>query len=355
MNHNNPLISIIVPIYGVAEYLDKCVASLVGQTYEHIEIILVDDGSPDACPAMCDAWAKKDARIKVVHTENSGQSSARNHGLDIAQGEYIAFVDSDDWLSLHCIETQLETATRFDADIAVIYPQNHQNNKIVPKPFYRGEPNDAYCLTAKESVKFFLEQNVAVMAKLYKKGLFDTIRFPKGRKAEEYMLQLQVLDRTERVAFCNQHLYQYLVRATSDSHQIKPKYRVDNIQAISETLDKCKVDYPEQAAWAYTWLAALLHEFYAVGAFGKEEKELYAPILQYALEQVGGLQDIILKVENPLDRILYIAQYYRKYITADERKQLQKEYRQVYRTAKRTVRGLRAAKYILGYVDIRLV
>jgi len=90
------LISVIVPIYKVEEYLDRCVRSIAEQTYTNLEIILVDDGSPDGCPAMCDRWAEKDSRIKVIHKENGGLSDARNAGLRIAMGEYISFIDSDD-------------------------------------------------------------------------------------------------------------------------------------------------------------------------------------------------------------------------------------------------------------------
>ena len=92
------LISVIVPVYKVEKYLDKCVQSIVDQTYRNLEIILVDDGSPDNCPAMCDAWAEKDDRIRVIHKENGGLSDARNAGMAIATGEYIGFVDSDDWI-----------------------------------------------------------------------------------------------------------------------------------------------------------------------------------------------------------------------------------------------------------------
>ena len=92
------LISVIVPVYKVEKYLDRCVESIVNQTYKNLEIILVDDGSPDNCPAMCDAWAKKDSRIKVIHKENGGLSDARNAGMRLASGEYICFVDSDDWM-----------------------------------------------------------------------------------------------------------------------------------------------------------------------------------------------------------------------------------------------------------------
>ena len=95
---NEPLVSVIVPVYKVEKYLDKCIESIVGQTYENLEIILVDDGSPDNCPTMCDEWAQKDSRIKVIHKENGGLSSARNAGLDACTGDYIGFVDSDDWI-----------------------------------------------------------------------------------------------------------------------------------------------------------------------------------------------------------------------------------------------------------------
>ena len=98
-NTNNELVSVIVPVYKVEPYLDRCVASILAQTYPNLEVILVDDGSPDNCPAFCDAWAQRDARIRVIHKKNGGQSTARNAGLDAARGEWIAFVDSDDTIT----------------------------------------------------------------------------------------------------------------------------------------------------------------------------------------------------------------------------------------------------------------
>ena len=93
---NKPLVSVIIPIYNVEKYLDRCLKTIVGQTYNNLEIILIDDGSPDSCPQKCDGWAKKDSRIKVIHKKNGGVSSARNRGLDVATGEYISFIDPDD-------------------------------------------------------------------------------------------------------------------------------------------------------------------------------------------------------------------------------------------------------------------
>ena len=111
-------ISVVVPVYNVEEYLDQCVESLVGQTYKNLEVILVDDGSPDNCPAMCDEWAERDNRIKVIHKENGGVSSARNAALDIASGDYIGFVDSDDWIEPDMYEILIKNAKKYDADIS---------------------------------------------------------------------------------------------------------------------------------------------------------------------------------------------------------------------------------------------
>ena len=96
------MITLIIPIYNVEAYLDECIQSVVGQTYENLEIILVDDGSEDKCPEMCDEWAKKDDRITVIHQENKGLSAARNAGIDIARGEYVYFVDSDNYIDKNC-------------------------------------------------------------------------------------------------------------------------------------------------------------------------------------------------------------------------------------------------------------
>ena len=114
----NTKISVIIPIYKAEKFLDKCIGSVVGQTYENLEIILVDDGSPDNCPAICDSWAEKDSRIKVVHKENGGLSSARNAGLDVVTGEYFGFIDSDDWIEKDFFEFLITNALKENADIS---------------------------------------------------------------------------------------------------------------------------------------------------------------------------------------------------------------------------------------------
>ena len=114
----NPLISVIVPIYNVEKYLARCVDSIVNQTYKNLEIILVDDGSPDRCPQMCDDYAEKDSRIKVVHKKNGGLSDARNAGMAVATGEYISFIDSDDWIETSMFELLINNIFQYDCEIS---------------------------------------------------------------------------------------------------------------------------------------------------------------------------------------------------------------------------------------------
>lgn len=115
-----PLISVIVPVYKVEPYLDRCVQSIVSQTYDRLEILLIDDGSPDRCPEMCDEWAKRDPRIRVIHKVNGGVSSARNEGLRAATGAWLSFVDSDDWLHPQFFEITLMLAEKYASSVVAV-------------------------------------------------------------------------------------------------------------------------------------------------------------------------------------------------------------------------------------------
>lgn len=131
MSTVNPLITIVVPVYQTKQYLDQCIQSLCSQTYTDIEIILVDDGSPDECPALCDAYASRDGRIRVIHKENAGSSLARETGIQNATGKYIMFVDSDDWIEPDTVASCVETALRDDADCVMFgYTREYPNKSI---------------------------------------------------------------------------------------------------------------------------------------------------------------------------------------------------------------------------------
>lgn len=127
-----PKVSIIVPVYNVEKYLDRCMRSLLGQTLKDVEIIMVDDGSPDGCPALCDEYARRDARVKVIHKQNAGLGYARNTGLDVATGEYVAFVDSDDYVDLEMYEKLYVTAIRTESDVVYCgFNRFYSENKVI--------------------------------------------------------------------------------------------------------------------------------------------------------------------------------------------------------------------------------
>lgn len=209
------LISIIVPIYKVEPYLNKCVQSIVDQTYENLEIILVDDGSPDNCPAICDAWAAKDSRVKVIHKENGGLSDARNAGLAIAKGDYVAFVDSDDYIEPAFIADLHAALSRTGADIAecgVSYV-DESGNVLRHRPAAPERELDRIGALR----KLVLEEGVyqTVWNKLYRREMIDGILFEKGKYHEDDFWTYQVFDRMEKLVLVDKPLYNYLQRGGS--------------------------------------------------------------------------------------------------------------------------------------------
>lgn len=209
------LVSIIIPVYKVEKYLDKCVKSVIDQTYKNLEIILVDDGSPDTCPKMCDDWAKKDSRIKVIHKENGGLSSARNAGLDIFAGDYVMFLDSDDYLDVNAIKYSLSECVNTDADIVSfkarvvrekdsdccynnsgIYKTTEYNNDEILKYFFSGE--DQLFVTS--------------WAKLFKSYIFDNLRFEHGKIHEDEFIIVELLDKAHKLIVIDKPFYNYLKR-----------------------------------------------------------------------------------------------------------------------------------------------
>ena len=210
------LISVIVPVYKVEEYLDRCVQSIVDQTYRNLEIILVDDGSPDNCPAMCDAWAAKDSRIKVIHKENGGLSDARNAGMAVATGLYIGFVDSDDWLDAQMYDCLYEAMTRTSADIASCGARRVWLNG---KPAQELLSINNSCVLEKDAAMEALltAQGIVqtVWNKLYKRNVLEGILFPVGLIHEDEFWSWQVIAQACRVVTLKETYYNYLQRGSS--------------------------------------------------------------------------------------------------------------------------------------------
>ncbi len=223
------LISVIVPVYKVEKYLDKCVESIVNQTYENLEIILVDDGSPDKCPAMCDAWTEKDNRINVIHKENGGLSDARNAGYSISTGEYISFIDSDDWIE-EDFYTLLAAELDNGADIAECATRwcNEGDKTILICGFSKPKVLDKV-----EATQTLLQENgimQTVWNKLYKRECVDGIFFEKGKFHEDNFWTWQIFLNAKQVNVISNPMYNYVQRNSSIMGEGYSLKRLDAIE-----------------------------------------------------------------------------------------------------------------------------
>lgn len=212
-----PTISVIVPVYKVEKYLDKCVESLLQQTYRFLEILLIDDGSPDRCPKMCDSYAQMDERIRVIHKNNAGLASARNTGLNVATGELIAFVDSDDWIDLNTYEEMINLKMKTSATI-VCCEGIHTDGENFYERCFHCKPSGTV-LTGREVTSEILLDKIGsqVVKGLYERKCWDGIRFPTARLYEDIPTTFYAFERADKVAYINQPFYKYRINQNSIS------------------------------------------------------------------------------------------------------------------------------------------
>lgn len=223
------LVSVIVPVYQVEKYLERCVASIQKQTFKNLEIILVDDGSPDACGSMCDDFALKDSRIKVIHKENGGLSDARNAGIDIATGRYIVFVDSDDWLDLDMIALLYRISKKYDADIIECSYRNVYKERIDEETTCSGKVVVGDKITALEGMLDWRYFKPVAWNKLYKRSVLGDIRYPKGKLHEDEFTTYKYFYNADKVVYIDTSKYNY-DRTREDSITGKA-FRADNLDA----------------------------------------------------------------------------------------------------------------------------
>lgn len=216
----NNKISVIVPIYSVEKYLSKCIDSIINQTYTNLEIILVDDGSPDNCSIICDDYSLMDIRIKVIHKKNGGLSDARNAGLNVATGDYISFLDSDDYIHKEFYETLINLIIQYDADVAQCeFLKVYEDSKSNPNGCDFDTDEKISVLDNREALNNLFNEyyvnTVVVWNKLYKRELFKSIRYPKGKIHEDEYTTYKVLFVTNKVVTTSKQLYYYLQRENS--------------------------------------------------------------------------------------------------------------------------------------------
>lgn len=237
-----PAISVIIPVYKVEPYLDACVSSVVGQTFSDLEILLVDDGSPDRCPELCDAWAKKDPRVRVIHQENGGLSAARNTGIEAAKGEFLAFVDSDDMLEPDALRRAWEAQQACQADLVIfnlVYVDEH--NHPLPAPDFSGFRDEV--LTADEVWQRYFalaEQKIYYVVawnKLYRRELFKTLRYAPGKRYEDQFLLPGLLAQCKTVACLRYVGYRYAQRGGSIMAQGSSRNYLDRSEFLLEWCD----------------------------------------------------------------------------------------------------------------------
>ncbi len=214
------LISVIVPVYKVQDYLEECVDSIKKQTYKNLEIILVDDGSPDNSGKMCDELAKEDERIKVIHKENGGLSDARNAGMDIATGKYITFVDSDDFIPENAIEKMYNPLESNGADfVTANYIYCSEDGTLWEKPVFDLEKYKDFKLSIKDYQDSFYILNSSVWNKMFRKSFLDEIgvKFAKGLPAEDAIFSMNCFVRSKNVYYVQDVVYYYRQRGNNGS------------------------------------------------------------------------------------------------------------------------------------------
>ena len=318
----NPLITVIVPVYKVEAYLDRCVTSILQQTYENLEIILVDDGSPDNCPAMCDEWKKKDERIKVIHKENGGLSDARNAGLDVMQGEWVLFVDSDDTVQSDMVDDLYRTAQNNNTQIAMC------GMNIC----YEDGTSSSFVTSLKDdtiSAKVYLEHLydcrgcfVVACNKIYESNLFKQYRFKKGLVYEDAELVYKIIFDAQVVSLVKKSYYNYYQIADSIS---RSSFNPKKLSIIDTMLEQKNFFLSHQLEFAYSnMLEHLVYRLKAAAICSiiycknKSDFRRYYKLFRNALLDVFLLRATIGKRELLRDIIFLFVPHFFIYVTKEK-------------------------------------
>ena len=277
----NPLISVIVPIYNVEKYIRQCIESIICQTYSNLEIILVDDGSPDKCGDICDEYAKLDNRIKVIHQENKGLSAARNAGIKASTGEYIGFIDSDDFIMPNMYEVLLNICIDNECNIAKCSTIDVKNRKY---PIVKSK-SDVNVYSSKEILdKIYSKENIfnpAPCNKLYSKRIFKKILFEEGIIHEDEAAMVQFIYYAERIAVTNDILYCYYLSPDSIMRKKFSHKRFDVLKAFEIRMEFLKKvgmnDLFMKTQVQYSYIIANL--YYQLYINGLDKNEEYMSII----------------------------------------------------------------------------
>lgn len=239
-------VSVIIPVYNQKKYIKRCLDSVLEQTYENLEIIIVNDGSTDGSEQVCNDYERLDSRIRVIHKSNGGLSSARNAGIDVATGEYITFLDSDDYLSKTFIYDSLELCKKTESDIAVLamkYIPEHENSELL----IQSQKEQVILLTPEQAIEHSLYQKLfscCAPGKFYKQEILKDIRFPIGRLSEDLAVCHLLLNNARQIVYSDRIGYYYRQQNHSIMHTFNPK-RLDALHWAKEIVAFCEKKYPK--------------------------------------------------------------------------------------------------------------
>lgn len=274
----NDLITVVIPIYKVETFLAKCLDSVLNQTYKNLEIILVEDGSPDNCGKICDDYANKDKRIKVIHKENGGLSDARNKGINKATGKYITFIDSDDYIDDDYVECLYKTIKEDNTKMSICsHRVVYDTGRIIEK-----ETKERTVLDSKKVLERILYDDgidLSAWAKLYDIRLFNNVRYPKGRIYEDSATTYKLIDLCDKISINSLGKYNYIIRSDSISNNTFNPKKMDLITSTKEMTDYISDKYPDlQSACdrrlMYAHLSTLSQLANSKQKFPKEQKIL---------------------------------------------------------------------------------
>lgn len=283
------LVSVILPVYGVEKYLSQCLETVCGQTYQNLEIIVVDDESPDKCGEIADEFAQKDSRIKVLHIKNRGAAGARNVGLDVCTGDYVMFVDSDDWLELNAVETLMAIIQKNDCEIVQCQYTDEYVEKSVCHTY---QEREGLC-SSSQFIEDMIEkwEYIVIWNKLYKREVMQGIRFVEGRCIDDEFYTYKVIMNAKKIALIPDYLYHYRLRksgAMGNSQKEKQRLK-DQVDFVTQRYEPLCQAFPKLKVKLLTHMAEVLMSVMRNGAeyqdsYGYAKKQLK----KYAMGIVFG-------------------------------------------------------------------
>lgn len=321
---NLGLVSIIMPVYNVEKYLSQCLESVCNQTYPYLEIIVVDDESPDNSGNIADDYAKKDDRVKVFHIKNRGAAGARNFGLDNCTGDYIFFVDSDDWIEKDAIESMIEKMNSNNCDMVLCQYYDEHTDKSVEHKFLE----NSFVCTDEEFVKDMVKKWEYILNsnKIYKADAIKNIRFVEGRCIDDEFFTYKAVLNMDRVYICNEYLYHYRMRKSSAMGDVTKQNQrhIDQVDFVTERYEPLSKAYPKLIPVLLEHLAEVLMSVMH-NSGNIEETRLYAKskLKEYFWKIISN-KNVSLNIKKSV--IMYLFKKNTQVITQNKVGNLQEDY-----------------------------